>query len=97
MKTKQFLTIILCLLSMGQVFATNERMNLTERTKSWLQRSPTAQASGQGGGRAGDGPTTDPTVGTPIGSALPIIILLMGVYGLATVKRNKIKFLGEEQ
>jgi hypothetical protein len=44
-------------------------------------------AGGRAGDTSGTGPTTDPTVGTPLGDSLLLIILLSGFYILILQKK----------
>jgi hypothetical protein len=98
MKTKKFIAIItLCLLFGGQLYAAGDHVNMKERTESWLknssiekqnQPSPEPSGLGQGGGRTGGGGASDdPTVG-PIQDALPVMLLLMGVYFIVCKRKN---------
>jgi hypothetical protein len=102
MKTTKMLTIILCLLIVclffaGQVLALDNRTTFKERTESWLKPSPAG--NGYGGDTGGTGPggltggngtgSNEPRMDTPVQDALPLILVLSGVYCAMYLKRNK--------
>ncbi|KAA6302757.1 MAG: hypothetical protein EZS26_000927 [Candidatus Ordinivivax streblomastigis] len=89
MKKNVIILIIVALFSCFSVYA--ERSSFRDRTEQWLQpaeASSSLRSSGNGligGENPPQSPNLDPT---PVGDALPIIILLAGIY-IMVIKRKK--------
>jgi hypothetical protein len=102
MNTKKISITIICLLFVCQLFAFGSRFEnrdsspskatFNERTENWLQKSEESSESGSLRGFIGAGETADGvnSVGNaPVSDALPVLVLLSGIYFCVTKKKQK--------
>jgi hypothetical protein len=91
MKIKKFLSVIICLFLVCQLaMSDNNRIDLKERTGNWLTSSGSGYGGGTGGGLIGEEDASDdPAVQTPLRDAIPFVLLLSGIYGMACVRKQR--------